>query len=205
MTPSSADNYRLAAHCFADLVDTIDANSWDDPGLGEWNLRALVGHTARALSTVVTYLKQPAAEERITSTAQYYAFVRQYSRDAGAGTVADRGRVAGAGLGEDPARAVRALMNDALTALDAASGDPIIETLGGGMRLSAYLPTRTFELAVHLGDIAAAITEPVAIPDPVLEEALGVAVSVATLFGDGPALLRALTGREPLPDGFSIV
>ncbi len=33
---------------------------WDRPGLGEWDVRALVGHTSRSLLTVEAYLARPA-------------------------------------------------------------------------------------------------------------------------------------------------
>ena len=38
--------------------------------------------------------------------------------------------------------------------------DPVISTIFGGMRLSDYLPTRTFELVVHGLDIARAAQLP---------------------------------------------
>ena len=41
---------------FAAQVDRIPADAWDGPGLGEWDLRALVGHASRSLVTVLTYL-----------------------------------------------------------------------------------------------------------------------------------------------------
>ena len=36
---------------------------WERPGLGEWDIRALVGHTSRSLLTVEIYLaRRPAAK-----------------------------------------------------------------------------------------------------------------------------------------------
>ena len=46
--------FLAAAGTVADLVDAIPDTAWDGPGLGEWDLRALVGHTSRSLVTVVT-------------------------------------------------------------------------------------------------------------------------------------------------------
>ena len=205
MTTDSDANYRSAAQCFADLVDDIGSDAWDGPGLGVWNLRSLVGHTTRAFTTVTTYLHQPVAEEQITSAAQYYELARTYASQAGAKAIAERGRIAGETLGEDPALTVRTLMDDAFAALDHVSGDPVIDTIVGGMRFSAYLPTRTFELAVHIGDIAAATGLPVDVPAEVLTDAITVASAVTVRLGEGPALLRSLTGRGSLPDGFSVV
>lgn len=53
----------------------IPADAWDGPGLGEWDLRALVGHTSRSLITVSTYLKTTAEREDITTPHGYYAQV----------------------------------------------------------------------------------------------------------------------------------
>ena len=61
-----ADLFGQAAHgggAVADLVDTIPPERWDGPGLGEWDLRALVGHTSRSLLTVEAYLQRPAEQE----------------------------------------------------------------------------------------------------------------------------------------------
>ena len=73
------------------------------PGLGEWDVRALVGHTSRSLITVSTYLRTPAEREDVTSAADYYARVREYSANAGAADIVERGRQAGRDLGDDPA------------------------------------------------------------------------------------------------------
>ena len=37
--------FRAAAVSFADLVSRLPADRWDSPGLGDWTLRELVGHT----------------------------------------------------------------------------------------------------------------------------------------------------------------
>ena len=92
-----------------------------------------------------------------------------------------------------------------MAALDAVNGDPLIVTIAGGMRVDAYLPTRIFELAVHSLDIAAAIGVPATLPAPVLADALQLAAEIVTLRGEGEGLLLSLTGRRPLPDGYSVV
>jgi hypothetical protein len=86
------------------------------------------------------------------------------------------------------------------------AGDPLIAVIGGlGIRLHSYLPTRTFELAVHGLDIARAVGVSFALPAEVLEEATMLAARVAVAEGHGEAVLMALTGREGLPPSFSIV
>ena len=58
--PTPRITFLAAAGTVADLVDAIPDTGWDGPGLGVWDLRALVGHTSRSLVTVITYLGQPA-------------------------------------------------------------------------------------------------------------------------------------------------
>ncbi len=139
--------FASAATAFADLVTRIPDPAWDGPGLGDWDLRALVGHTSRSLITVSTYLRTPADREDVTGPAHYYALLRGYAADSP--DIVERGREAGRNLGADPAAKVTDLLHRVLTDLDAA-GDPLITVIGGlGIRLSNYLPTRVFELTVH--------------------------------------------------------
>ena len=89
---------------FADAADWfvrtagLVGDRWDEPGLGEWDLRALVGHTSRSLLTVETYLGRPAGAVEVASAADYFRATRAAARGPG---VAERGREAGAALGAD--------------------------------------------------------------------------------------------------------
>src|SRR6266536_5571585 len=76
---------------------------WNRPGLGEWDLRALVGHTSRSLLTVETYLARPAAAAEVASATDYFRATRAI---AASPDVAGRGRQAGCALCDDPAGAV---------------------------------------------------------------------------------------------------
>jgi uncharacterized protein (TIGR03083 family) len=197
--------FASAARSFAGLVRQIPAEAWDGPGLGEWDLRALVGHTSRSLITVSTYLQQPAETEDITTPQQYYAMVNPSALGLDPADVVERGRQAGRDLGDDPAGAVDALVSRVLEEL-AVAGDPLITVLGGaGIRLHTYLPTRTFELAVHSLDIARAVGISLILPSDVLDEALVLASGIAVAAGQGQTVLLALTGRTALPPSFSVV
>lgn len=197
--------FASAATSFVTLVRRIPADRWDGPGLGEWDLRALVGHTSRSLTTVSTYLRTTAPREDVTSAAGYYARMRDVIAGMGAAAVVERGRQAGRDLGDDPVATIDALVQRVLVEVDEAD-DPLIEVIGGlGMRLSSYLPTRTFELAVHGMDIAAAVGIEFAPPADALAEATALAARIAVELGTGPAVLLALTGRYDLPPGFSVV
>jgi len=197
--------FALAAENFAALVRRLPDGCWDGPGLGEWDMRSLVGHTSRSLITVSTYLRTEAQREDVISAADYYAMVRDYSAGAGAAAIGERGRQAGRDLGDEPVDTIDRLVAQALADL-AAVDDPLIEVIGGrGMRLSSYLPTRIFELAVHCMDIAGAAGIDFAPPDDVLAEAAALAARIGVRLGSGPAVLLALTGRHDLPPGYSVV
>lgn len=197
----SYDSFVAAARAYADLVRAIPADAWERPGLGEWTVRDLVGHTSRSLITVETYLGQPAESEEVTSPVEYFRRVAAVDH----GAVAERGRAAGRALGADPAGFVDDLVAR-VPPLVPAAGDPVIRTALGGMRLSRYLPTRTFELVVHGLDISAASGLPTpAYSEALLDEVLTLAATAAVRQGRGSDVLLALTGRGSLPTGFSVV
>jgi uncharacterized protein (TIGR03083 family) len=197
--------FASAARSFAELVHRIPADAWDGPGLGDWDLRSLVGHTSRSLTTVSTYLQTTAEREDVTTPHGYYALVTPAALGIDPEAVLERGRQAGRDLGADPAAAVDGLVERVFRDLEGAD-DRLIEVIGGrGIRLFTYLPTRTFELAVHSLDIAGALGISLELPDDVLADALALASRIAVASGDGPAVLLALTGRTGLPPSFSVV
>ena len=204
MTETRAE-YAAATEFFTALVRQVPDDRWDTPGLGEWTVRDLVGHTSRSLTTVSTYLKAPAQREDVADAADYYVKIHGLSASLGAAAIVERGRQAGRDLGDDPVSAIEALASRVQAEL-AAVDDPLIEVIGGlGIRLSSYLPTRTFELAVHGLDIGRAVGVDFAPPAEVLAEAAALAARIGVALGHGPTVLRALTGRGGLPPGFSVV
>ncbi|MFZ2177556.1 MAG: maleylpyruvate isomerase N-terminal domain-containing protein [Rhodococcus sp. (in: high G+C Gram-positive bacteria)] len=202
---TSVATYVSAARSFSALVHTIPEERWDGTGLGEWDLRSLVGHASRALMTVGVYLDSSAGAADIASPEQYYARVKASASAVDPAEVLERGRQAGVDLGADPAASVDALVRVVLDQLGAGE-DRLIRVIGDlGIRLHSYLPTRTFELAVHSLDIAAAADVPFALPDDVLAETTVLAARIAVAIGDGATVLMALTGRTALPASYSIV
>ncbi len=201
----AATTFESAARSFAGLVHRIPGDRWNGPGLGEWDLRSLIGHTSRSLITVSTYLQTPAQREDVATPQDYYARIRDVAGSLGADAIVERGRQAGRDLGEDPAATVDRLVERVLGEL-ASAGDPVIGVIGGlGIALHNYLPTRTFELAVHGLDIARATGLSVDLTEDVMNEATALAARIAVATGDGDTLLLALTGRDALPQGFSVV
>jgi uncharacterized protein (TIGR03083 family) len=196
--------FRSAATAFVDQVSAISDTDLGGPGLGDWDLRALVGHTSRSLVTVETYLARPADEIEVPTAAAYYVVI---ARAGGANTAAitERGREAGTALGDDPAGHVRDLLDRVAAMLPAYADDYALVTIAGGMHLHEYLRTRIFELVVHGLDIAAATGVDPGFEDTAIADATRLAAEVAVLSGRGHDLLLALTGRRPFPDGLTVV
>jgi uncharacterized protein (TIGR03083 family) len=190
-----------AAKWFVATTALVDGR-WAESGLGEWDVRSLVGHTSRALLTVETYLGRPAEVVEVESAVGYYDATRALAAGPG---VAERGREAGTALGADPAAAVAAIAARVVPVVAACDGTEVITTIAGGMRLSDYLPTRTFELVVHTADLAAAIGVPAEVPPVPAAQALDLVSRLAVTQDLAGPLLRAATGREGLPPGFSVL
>ncbi len=197
--------FDAAATAFLDLAAQIPTIGYAGPGLGDWDLRSLVGHTSRSFVTVTTYLGTRAESTEVTSPAEYFAAVSRIAAADTTGAIRQRGVDAGIALGDDPLAVLRQCKADADAALDALEGDPVVETIAGGMRVSEYLPTRTFELTVHGLDIARATGLAFTPPHAALVESLDVAAETALALGMGIDVLLTLTGRQPLPPNCSVV
>jgi uncharacterized protein (TIGR03083 family) len=192
--------FRDAARWFVRTVALV-GKRWDRPGLGEWDVRALVGHTSRSLLTVEAYLARPADAVEIGSAADYFRATRALAADP---AVAARGREAGDALGSDPAAAVAEIAERVVPLIDSCDGSELVTTIAGGMRLADYLPTRTFELAVHTADLATALGAPLDLPATAATQALELVTDLAVSGGRAGPLLLAATGR-PLPSGLSVL
>ncbi|BCJ63932.1 maleylpyruvate isomerase N-terminal domain-containing protein [Polymorphospora rubra] len=190
-----------AAECFVRTAALV-GDRWDRPGLGEWDVRALVGHTSRSLLTVEAYLARPATTAEVGSAADYYRAIRTAA--VGPDAVA-RGRAAGAALGADPATAVAGIAARVLPLVETCDGTELLTTIVGGMRLADYLPTRTFELTVHTADLATALGVPVEVPATAAAQALRVVADLAATDGLAGPLLLAATGRASLPADFTVL
>lgn len=196
----SLQAFEDAARWFVRTTSSVEGG-WDRPGLGEWDLRALVGHTSRALLTVETYLGRPAPAVEVDSCVEYF---RATSQMAAGPEVAERGRQAGAALGADPAAAVARIAKRVLPLVRAQDGAAVVTTVAGGMRLSDYLPTRTFELAVHTCDVALATGRSPDVPPAAATQALGIVTELSVSGGVAGRLLLAATGR-PVQTGSSVL
>ncbi|HLM05832.1 MAG TPA: maleylpyruvate isomerase N-terminal domain-containing protein [Blastococcus sp.] len=199
-----ADSRRAFTDAAGWFVRTagLVGDRWDRPGLGEWDVRALVGHTSRSLLTVETYLARPAAAVEVASAVDYFRATRA---TAAGPAVAARGREAGTALGADPPAAVAEIAGRVLPLVETRDGDELLTTIAGGMRLADYLPTRTFELAVHTADLATALGVPPDVPATAAAQALRIVAGLAVAEGVAGPLLLGATGRSGLSAGFSVL
>lgn len=99
---TTRQNYRLAAQSFLELLAGIETEDWNQSALGVWTVRDLVGHTSRALLTVESYLG-PTLQARTADLPDAVAYFDAAAAAlADPAAVAERGRQAGATLGDAP-------------------------------------------------------------------------------------------------------
>jgi uncharacterized protein (TIGR03083 family) len=196
--------YVTSGDAFVSLVGQVPADAWDRPALGDWTVRDLVGHTTRSFVTVTDYLATGSGRAVELDHAFDSAAVFRVAH-ADPAAITERGRAAGRELGDPPLAEVAARRDAAHAAAAAHPDSAPVASPAGVMRLTDYLPSRIFELVVHTDDLARALD---------IEHVADVgARTVATLFAAGLAaegrddtlVLRALTGRETLPHGFSVL
>lgn len=213
--PDAQDDVRATFRCavagFISVVDAIPATRFSEVALGSWNVRDLIGHASRALTTIESYCGRTVDSSSAAGPAQYFTRIGEAPPGSDARrqrdtAIAERGREAGAGLGDNPAAAVRTLAERVVALVDATSDETPVASPAGLMTLAGYLPTRTFELVVHTLDLAAALRLPV--PE-VLQSAISMSMMLAAEIAAGlptaPDVLLALCGRRSLPEAFSVV
>ena len=111
--------FASAAESFAALVRRLPGRVLGRPGSGRLG-RARAGrpHLAIADHGEHSTCGPTAQREDVTSAADYYAWVHEYSVTAGAAAIVERGRQAGRDLGEDPVATIDALVPRVLAELD---------------------------------------------------------------------------------------
>lgn len=186
----------------------------DDPGLGDWPVRALLGHTCRAFLTIESYLGAahdlPAdstlsLDGRVLLDGPVAYFRAAFDSIGDPVEVAARGVAAGRALGDDPVAAARAIMNRVLPLVEQTPDDAVLATPVGPMRLIDYLPTRAFELTVHSLDLTQALgIEAWPSLERAVPPAIGLAVALAEP-ADAIHVLRGMTGRGGLAGVFTVL
>lgn len=200
-----------AATGFSELTGQVRPGDWERPALGDWDVRALVGHASRALSTIESYLGRSGQDGILDGPVAYFLAAlsnetdpeQRRRRDI---AIAERGREAGAALGDEPATYVAALVQRVRTLVDHSADDVPVAIPSGTMSLAGYLPTRTFELAVHSLDLTRALR--LDIPDalrPAIAASCELAGRLAGQLPTAPELLLLLTGRHGLPENLTVL
>jgi uncharacterized protein (TIGR03083 family) len=203
-------SFHGAVDGFVELVGAVPAGRFDDPALGTWTVRDLIGHASRALSTIEDYCGRESDGPIVDGPAEYFTLAgasppgsdARRKRDE---SIAERGKQAGAALGDEPATAVRALAERVTALVDATEDEMPMATAAGRMTLVGYLPTRTFELVVHGLDLAGALglRVPPAL-GPAIAASTALAGEIAAARPEAPLVLLALCGRRNLPATFSV-
>jgi uncharacterized protein (TIGR03083 family) len=194
------ETFAETAHVVGSMVAAIDDPTL--PGLGEWDVHELAAHTLRALTTLESYLAQPAPtdEPPLADASAYFTAYLDVRRADPARTdaaVAERGRSAAAAQGlADIAARFGELATELIAPLQAAGPDRLVMSPWGAMRLTDYLRTRLFELVAHGLDLIAATGNTHRLPDTALRDALSLLVELAERRGLAPGLIRVLTGRH---------
>ena len=136
----------------------------------------------------------------IHSPLDYYTRGLQLATPALHDDVAERGRQAGAALGDDPVSAIRTLAQRVVDRVESEPDDAVCSSRFGGMLLIDYLPTRIVELTVHTLDI----TDALDYPPTVRSDAVALTTEIMAKVADPLVLIRSLGGRALLPDGFNV-
>lgn len=195
------DAFRTAGELFVSTVQTVQADQWDLPGLGEWNVRELVAHTVRAFRTVDDYLDGVVRDATpLPSAAAYFRVV--LAEDDPHRHIAVRARRESGDLGENPIQVVEQLADQATRIAARAPGSTPVHTFVGVIPLADYLATRVVELMVHTIDLAAALGLDLAVPPAPGRMAIQV---LADLVDEGYVadVLLSLTGRSDVLVGLN--
>jgi uncharacterized protein (TIGR03083 family) len=195
--------FHLASSGALEVLGTVRDDVWDTHGLGDWTVRELAAHTMRAWSTVVTYLDEPLPVGDPLDAPTYFAesLVLPGVHEG----VRDRARADAEEL-QDLVAAAHGRASAALARVAHESDDRLVPSRFGPLTLSEYLRTRAFELTVHGLDLvrATGVAAPEALSRSVAPAAQ-LALEVATRRTLDESVLLALTGREPLPTGFTVL
>ena len=193
--------FREASDWFLAVLVGVGDHQWQAPALGEWSVLELAAHASRAYSTVADYLA-PHGDIDVESAADYF---RRAMPDAAVNhDIAERGRAEARSMAADPVGTIERRAADTFALIEQAPVGSVCISRGGTISLGDYLATRVVELSVHTIDLVDAVGLDHSEPPP---QAARVSISVLGALASDPSpsvLLRALTGRVPLPRGFSV-
>jgi uncharacterized protein (TIGR03083 family) len=187
------------------LAELVADPQWSSPAVGQWTVRELFVHAARAGSTIIAYAGEP-SERSLFSAAEYYVAVLE--REGIHEAVVERARVQAAELDEPIPEYLRRIFAEAEQTLQRTPAGQVMGTLAGGITLEDYLPTRIVELVVHGIDLADALGVEPDVPAAAMRVTLETLAELAvcrpgTL--DPVDVVKAMTGRGTLPEGTNLL
>ena len=194
--------FRESVQQFVDVVERISPDAWDKPGLGEWTIRELVAHVVGMIDGIAAYAGPPAPFGAESATAYY---VQAMSTPRIHEQITERARERVSLLGDDPAKAARAIADRTLAAIEVLDDAVPMVTPFGTLRLVDYLPTRVLEVVIHTLDVAHIAEVSVEPTRNALAVTLALLGEIAVERGDGAIAMLALSGRRALPGGFNVL
>lgn len=196
------DAFVRASQWWGSLVGAVDPTQWDQPGLDAWTVKELVVHTDRAYRTVVEYLDGDVKDPTpLASAASYFRVV--LDEETPHVHIAARAQREALEV-DDPVDHTDHWAARAETAVAMCSGDEMVHTFVGEIRIDQYLATRVIELVVHGIDLAEVVQIAVE-PPPVAARVALAALTDLVQPDELGVLLRALTGRAQLLPGIHVL
>lgn len=191
-----------AADDFVRVVHQIRPDQLHLPGLGSWNVVELIAHTARSFTNIEQVLHGRADNTtRLDSPAAY--FRAAFAAPDVHLDIAERGRHSASELGTDVAAQVDEMRVAAKQLVAATADDAELAHWTGIISFIDYLPTRVVEFVIHTSDLRTACHLDGEAPDTAAAVTLAVLTQLAD---DRPTkLIRALTGRATLPEGYNLL
>jgi hypothetical protein len=186
----SREVFKQSIGYLLEVVAEIKPEQWDQNAIGNWTVRHLVGHASRSLGR----LEEHAAASPVQPTGVDVTT----SSD-------DRGFAAAKALGDDPLGALKTLADRVLPFVDSLPQDYVLDLPQGQRSIDDFMPSRIQEVTVHAMDIAAAIGSGIQPPGECLRASLYYHADRAIERNQAVELVLALTGREPLSEGFNLV
>ena len=186
------EDFDEAVAFFVKVVAEVQPGQWSIAARGAQSVLEIAAQGSRPLTTTRDFLAVGASKEEINDTIRYFVRSRPIDAETAAG-IQRRGREAIERLqGGDPSTIIADLAEQAIASVSTAPDDAIVGTQFGGMRLLAYLPTRTLELVTCGIEIADAIGSPTVPPEGVVEAVALLLYQVAIAGGKGPRLVKTI-------------
>lgn len=184
------------------MVSQIRPDHLDRPALGSWNVIELIAHTTRSFTNIEHFLNGYTDNTtRLDSPAAYFRVA--FSTPDVHTDIAERARHSAAELGAGITSRSAEMAAGAKHLVATTDDDAELTHWTGIIALVDYLPTRVVELVIHTSDLRSACQ--LAGEPPATAAAVTLAV-LTQLASDKPSqLIRALTGRDTLPDDYNLL